>query len=129
MLLNHLLLKNRQISFEYVQEMLLNLFVYLYKNNKIVRKNFFFFYLTFGTQGNSFISNVDAGSMLDASLANDVVDSAELNDGVGVDGIIVPESSSSDGLFPPVDPSSLAASESKADCFVKLYLKKESTLG
>jgi hypothetical protein len=82
-------------------------------------------YLTFGTQGNSFIIKVDAGSTLDASLANDVIDSDELIDGVGVDGPIVVGSSSVDVLLPVpfVDPSSLAASESKADCFVKLYLK------
>jgi hypothetical protein len=42
---------------------------------------------------------------------------------VGVDGTIVAASSSVAGRFPPVDPSSLAASESKADCFVKLYRK------
>ncbi len=73
------------------------------------------FCLTFGTHGNSFIRKVDAGSTLDASLANDVVDSDELSD--GADEIIVEASSS----FPLADPSSLTASESKADCFVKLY--------
>ncbi len=73
---------------------------------------------TFGIQGNSFISKVDDGSILDASLANDVVDSAELS--VDDDDTSVVVSSSTDGLVPLVDPSSLTASESKADCFVKL---------
>ncbi len=85
----------------------------------------FFVYRTFGTHGNSFIIKVDAGSILDASLANEVVDSAELNDGVGVDGVIIVPSSSVDVLLPLTDPSSLATSESKADCLVKLYGKKE----
>ncbi len=85
----------------------------------------FFVYRTFGTHGNSFIIKVDAGSILDASLANEVVDSAELKDGVGVDGVIIVPSSSVDVLLPLTDPSSLATSESKADCLVKLYEKKE----
>jgi hypothetical protein len=66
---------------------------------------------------------VDAGSILDASLANEVVDSAELND--GVDEISVVPSSSVDVLFPLTDPSSLAISESNADCLVKLYSKEK----
>jgi hypothetical protein len=66
---------------------------------------------------------VDAGSILDASLANEVVDSAELND--GVDEISVVPSSSVDVLFPLTDPSSPATSESNADCLVKLYSKEK----
>ncbi len=93
---------------------------------KIIFKQILFFvYRTFGTHGNSFIIKVDAGSILDASLANEVVDSAELKDGVGVDGVIIVPSSSVDVLLPLTDPSSLATSESKADCLVKLYEKKE----
>ena len=53
-----------------------------------------------------------------------MVDSAELIDGVGVDGTTVDPSSSADVLFPLADPSSLAASESNADCLVKLYSKE-----
>ncbi len=101
--------------------MLLNLFVYSYEK-KIIYKNkeVFFIYRTFGTHGNSFINKVDAGSILDASLANEVVDSAELSDEVVVDETIVAVSSSVDVLFPLADPSSLATSESKADCLVTL---------
>lgn len=80
-----------------------------------------FFYLTFGTHGNSFISKFAAGSTLDASLANDVIDSDELNDEAPDEDIIVVVSSSFDVDDPLVEPSSLAASESKADCLVKLY--------
>lgn len=79
-----------------------------------------FFYRTFGIHGNSFISKVAAGSILDASLVNDVVDSDEASDSAGDDGTIVVVSSSDVGLFPLADPSSLTASESNADCFVKL---------
>jgi hypothetical protein len=105
--------------------MLPNLFVYLHQNIIFQRDNIcLFVYRTLGTHGNSFINNVDAGSILDTSLANEVVDSAELIDGVGVDGTIVVPSSSVDVLFPLAEPSSLAASESNADCLVKLYLKK-----
>lgn len=80
-------------------------------------------YLTLGTQGNSFIINVDAGSTLEASLASDVVDSDTLTD----EDARVLASSSEDTLLPPLplpfdkEPSSLLASESSADCLVKLY--------
>ena len=83
----------------------------------------FLLYLTFGTQGNSFIINVDAGSILDTSLANDVIDSAELSDdAVVADGMMVEVSSSVDVLLLllPIDPSSLDISESNAGCLVKL---------
>ena len=80
-------------------------------------------YRTFGTQGNSFIIKVDAGSTLDASLANEVVDSDELNVEADDETRVVP-SSSVDELFVLVDPSSLTASESNADCLVKLYQKR-----
>ena len=105
--------------------MLLNLFVYL-KTIKQKEKNLenLIVYLTFGIHGNSFIIRTDPGSILDASLANDVVDSAELSNGVDVSDIIVAVSSSTGVLLPFVDPSSLAISESKANCFVKIYVRK-----
>ena len=78
-------------------------------------------YLTLGTQGSSLIVKVEAGSTLDASLVTDVIDSLEPSED---DDTSVLASSSVD-VPPPVpallEPSSLAASESRADCLVKLY--------
>lgn len=128
MLLDHLSWKSLRISFVYVQEMLLNLFVYSNKENIIwfecANCILVSSYLTFGTQGNSFIIKVVAGSILDASLANDVVDSDGVSDDPDDDETNVDVSSSVDELvalvFPLFDPSSFVASVSNADCFVKL---------
>lgn len=60
--------------------------------------------------------------MLDASLANEVVDSDELS--VDEDDVNVEASSSLEALFVLLDPSSLAASVSSADCLVKLCSKQ-----
>lgn len=75
---------------------------------------------TFGVQGNSFIMNVVVGSILDASLVNEEIDSAELSDDVETN--VLPSSSVDDALLVALvaEPSSLAASASKADCLVKL---------
>ena len=81
-------------------------------------------YRTLGTHGNSFIIKVVAGSILDASLAREVVDSDVLSVEAEDETNVVPSSSVVE-LFELVDPSSVAASESKADCLVKLYEEEE----
>lgn len=75
---------------------------------------------TFGTQGNSLIIKVDVGSTLDASLAKEVSDSDELSD--EFETMVLPSSSDEALLLVELvdEPSSLAASVSKADCLVKL---------